>query len=298
MRVHPLVRGVVDAYLDAIDGEMPGLVEGLYVTGSVALGDFRPRTSDIDFVAVTVNPPDATGAIAALRRAHRRLRTRWPRPYFDGRYVTWDDLAHDPAAIGRRAYSYEGRFHARSSGPADPVTWHTIAQHGVACRGPAPADLAIRVDAEKLAQWTLHNLESYWRPLLDRSSRFLNRQSAIALTSYGAVWIVLGVSRLHYTLATGEICSKEAAGRYALQTFPEQWHAVLNESLRIRRADRARADVLSAMAEATADLRIRAAEDGGSLYRTPIARRREVLAFGDMVVTDALRRYGGRAHRT
>jgi len=143
----------------------------------------------------------------------------------------------------------------------------------------------------ELAHWTLDNLDSYWRPILSGSSGVLNRQSVIALTSYGSAWIALGISRLHYTLATGEICSKDAAGRYALQTFPEPWHRVLNEGLRIRRADRARADLASALAEITADLHLRSDGDGGSLYRTPFARRRDVLAFGNMVVADAFRRY-------
>jgi hypothetical protein len=35
------------------------------------------------------------------------------------------------------------------------------------------------------------------------------------------------------------------------------------------------------------DLRIRKAADGGSLYPTPVARRRHVLAFADMVIADA-----------
>jgi hypothetical protein len=41
---------------------------------------------------------------------------------------------------------------------------------------------------------------------------------------------VLGVSRLHYTLATGEIASKEAAGRYALDAFEPGWRAVIEDA--------------------------------------------------------------------
>ena len=93
--------------------------------------------------------------------------------------------------------------------------------------------------------------------------------------------------RLHYTLATGKIGSKEEAGDYGMRTFPERWHLALRESLRIRRADRARPDVASAFSEMIDDLRIREAADGGSLYSTPVARRRDVLAFADMVITDA-----------
>ena len=57
MRVYERVREIVDAYLEAVDDEAPGLVEGLYLTGSIALGEFRPHTSDIDFLAVTANAP-------------------------------------------------------------------------------------------------------------------------------------------------------------------------------------------------------------------------------------------------
>ena len=48
--------------------------------------------------------------LAGLRRVHNRLHQRWPRPYFDGGYVTWDDLANDPAQAGPGAHTHEGRF--------------------------------------------------------------------------------------------------------------------------------------------------------------------------------------------
>jgi len=291
MRLHGRVQGVVDAYLEAVDHEAPGLVEGLYLTGSTALGEFRPFTSDVDFLAVTSNHPDAT-ALAALSRAHRRLRNRYSRPFFDGRYVTWDDLTRDPQQAGPGPYSYEGRFRTRGGGGCDPVTWHTIARHGIRCRGPAPVDLAIWTDPAALVSWTLKNYDGYWRPLLRRARRFPDPWSITAFTSYGAVWVVLGVCRLHYTLATGKIGSKEEAGHYGIRTFPERWHLALNESLRIRRADRARPDVTSALSEMIDDLRIREAPDGGSLYPTPVARRRDVLAFADMVITDAKGQFG------
>ena len=271
-RVDAAVESVVSAYLETVDAEAPGLMEGLYLTGSTALGDFRPHTSDIDFVAVTAAPLDAT-AIAALKRAHARLRNR---PYFDGLYVNWDQLAHDPALTGQLPSSHEGRFQACAR-RGDPVTWHTVAYHGIACRGPRPEDLTIWAEPEGLAIRTLDNLESYWRPLLDAAARFPRRWSLISITPWGAVWIVLGISRLHYTLATGEICSKEAAGRYALQTFPERWHGVIKEALRIRQADRARADFVSALADIGA---------------ASLSRRRDAVAFGYMVIADAQRRYG------
>jgi hypothetical protein len=99
---------------------------------------------------------------------------------------------------------------------------------------------------------------------------------------------VLGVSRLHYTLATGDISSKADAGRYALHAFPDKWHRIVNESRRIRRADYARPDFSNVLAEVNDFIRVR--REDGSLYATPLARRGDVLAIGDTVMTDARRR--------
>ncbi len=51
------VQELVDVHLRALDETAPGLVELLYLTGSVALGDYRPGDSDIDFLAPPGNPP-------------------------------------------------------------------------------------------------------------------------------------------------------------------------------------------------------------------------------------------------
>jgi hypothetical protein len=73
------VAETVSAYLDAVDAEAPGLVEGLYLVGSAALDDFRPGDSDLDYLAVTAERP-GPAAVAALALAHRRLREARPRP--------------------------------------------------------------------------------------------------------------------------------------------------------------------------------------------------------------------------
>lgn len=257
-----IVWELVASFLESVDQEIPNLIEGLYLTGSVALLDFRPHESDIDFVAVTASRPDAN-ALEALKRVHNQLQTQYPRPPFEGVYVTWDDLRRDPDLAKPAPSWHEGEL--RSDGFAlDPVTWHTLARHGVSVRGPAPMSLDIWTDHEALASWTLNNLDTYWRPWHDRFSRPLSREGMAALGTWAPAWCVLGVSRLYYTLATGEITSKERAGLYALEVFPSQWHRIIKECLRIRRGG-----------------------NGHSLYTTPIDRRRDALAFLDMVIDDA-----------
>jgi hypothetical protein len=260
-----LARLVAAAYLEAVDAVAPGLVEGLYLTGSVALRDFRPSASDVDFVAVT-RAPLGVAQLQALDRAHARVRARFPRPAFEGIYVTWAELGRDPLSAPPGPHAHEGRLHRSGRAERHPVTWHTLASHGVAVRGPGREALAIWTDPRGLATWTLGNLCSYWQPWRVRRARLISAEGLRCLGSWAPSWGVLGVSRLHYTLATGQITSKSGAGDYALEAFPARWHRVVAECLRIRRGG-----------------------SGPSLYLTPLARRREALAFIAMVIDDAPR---------
>ncbi len=261
--VPDVVQALTDDFLTAVDSEAPGLVEGLYLIGSVALADFQPRTSDVDFVAVTAERPDA-GGIAALERAHRRLRAHWPRPFFDGIHVSWDDLGRAPAVCQAGPFAHAGRFGAADRFELNPVTWHVLAHHGVAFRGPPASTIGVWTDRDMLAGWTLDNLESYWRRWGQARSRLLSPAGISSLAAGAATWAVLGVSRLHYTLATGDITSKYGAGQYALGRFDARWQRIIRESLRLRRG-----------------------EVSASLYQTAFGRRRDALAFLSMVIDDA-----------
>ena len=92
-----------------------------------------------------------------------------------------------------------------------------------------------------------------------------SRDGLASLGPWATEWGVLGVTRLHHTLAGGEITSKYGAGLYAMRRFPLRWHRVIVEALRIRRGD-----------------------PGRSIYRTPLGRRRDLLAYVAAVIDDAL----------
>ena len=73
------------------------------------------------------------------------------------------------------------------------------------------------------------------------------------------MWGVLGISRLAYTRATGQIASKSAAGEWALTAFDPRWQPIIEEALAYRRGE-------------------------PSKYRNPFARRRDALAFVEMAI--------------
>ncbi|WP_017616534.1 nucleotidyltransferase domain-containing protein [Nocardiopsis salina] len=265
MAVHPRVQTLARTFLSHADQEAPGLVRGLYLTGSVALGDFRPHTSDVDFVVVTDRRPDADEA-DRLRRAHVRTRSDMPRPQFNGVHVTWSDLTRDPAVCGPVASVVGGRFRPRAQQDVNPVTWHVLAERGVTVRGPHPLELDVWDEPESLRAWSLGSLDQQWRRWREKAGRLVSPRGLAVLGSLAPSWSVLSVSRLHFTLKTGEITSKSGAGAYALHAFEQKWQNIVNECLRVRRDSQA-----------------------PSLYENALARRRAALDYIEMVLDESLR---------
>ena len=159
------------------------------------------------------------------------LHRRWPL-VCNGSYLAPDSLAASPREITPLAGHVAGRFRVaeRDGLDVNPVTWHTLARHGLALRGPEPDRLEIRVDSAELHAWTLENLGGYWSRWVERARRPGVRAVRPFPRRYAA-YGVLGVSRLHYTLATGEIAGKVQAGDYARRTFGREWHPLIDDAL-------------------------------------------------------------------
>ena len=116
------VAEALTAWFDAHDQAAPGVIEGLYLVGSVVLDDWTPH-SDIDVVAVVADPsdPDLVGDLAA---AHALVRDRVSIA-IDGPYVAWGDLVVPPMAV-QRPWVLDGEYHVDGeSFEINPVTWYT-----------------------------------------------------------------------------------------------------------------------------------------------------------------------------
>jgi hypothetical protein len=153
-----------------------------------------------------------------------------------------------------------GRFLVGEGFDVNPVTWHTLAEHGIAVRGPQPQRLCIHTDDAQLRAWTLANLNGYWRRWAD-ATRGRSWMAVKALWRRFSTWGVLGAPRLHYTIQTGAIATKQAAANHALQVFDPRWHALIED--------------------AVAFLHGEPAHDS---YRDPVRRRRDSADFVAYVV--------------
>jgi hypothetical protein len=240
-------QAAVEDLLGRLDRAVPGRIDGFYVVGSGCLGAFRARRSDVDFVAIT-GGEFGRAELARLRAVHLRcwtaslirdvaVRRAWPLAC-NGIYLKNDDLSRSPLEVTPLAGHVAGRFRVahRDEFDVNPVTWHMLTHHGIAVRGPERDGLHIRTDEAELRTWTLGNLNSYWRRWAEGARRG-GWSAARALSRRFTASGVLGAPRLHYTIATGAITSKEAAAQYALEVFEPRWHALIKDALAYWRGD-------------------------------------------------------------
>jgi Domain of unknown function (DUF4111) len=96
--------------------------------------------------------------------------------------------------------------------------------------GPELETLDIWTDDGVLRAHTVANLDTYWRGQAAYCA--VNRRGAAS--DFACEWVVPGVARLHHLLVTGRQTAKSLAARWGLGFYPERWHRVLREALRLR----------------------------------------------------------------
>jgi hypothetical protein len=227
------VASALGTYLEIVDSTAPGMVEGLYVVGSYALGDWHPGRSDIDIVAVTAEPATDED-FGSLLTAHALLSEAQPRPHIDGPYLAWGDLIAAPGTGLHRPWTLDGELHHDGDCfEINPVTWYTLATYGVVARGPGTDKLNIRHEVEDRVRFVIDNLSTYWHQLgasVVAACEDADRSFDAALFE----WCALGALRLHYTAFTGDVTSKRGAGEYGIVVTPGYMHDTLRAALAAR----------------------------------------------------------------
>jgi hypothetical protein len=235
----------VRSYLRTADRILPGGIIACAVTGSIALGAYRPGHSDIDLVAVVADEwrtrPDL---IRRLRLLHLSQIPRLTLRAAQGRGVSAccntvfipESEVTLPVTQIRPIASHTGEiFDPTGAFDVNPVIWKELADGGITVRGRPIADWDIDPEPEALRPWIATNLREYWAPLAKqlrtpprRTVPGLIRRLVTSRPTAGTVaWCVLGPARMHHSLMTGEIIGKEEAGRRAMDTFPQ--HSPITE---------------------------------------------------------------------
>ncbi|WP_147916623.1 hypothetical protein [Ruania zhangjianzhongii] len=218
------VRTATAAYLRTADRLVPGQLDGCYLVGSTALGAYRAGRSDIDLIAV-LGPGPLAGAplLRRLRALHLSqaprvltgaVRARGLHATCNVAFVAADQMSRPVSAIEPVASHNGHEFFSRAAFDVNPVMWRVLAERGITLRGPAARAWELDPEPTTLAAWNADNLTRYWQAQLDRI-----RAGRSPLRPQAVEWNVLGPLRLHATIATGHVLSKDEAGAYGQQLF-------------------------------------------------------------------------------
>jgi hypothetical protein len=207
-------------------------IEGIYLTGSIPLGDYHHGKSDIDFVVLCVEWP-GKDLQKELAYHHRQILKKWKKPDLSGVYITREILSIGNPEHAKVLSWHEGHLTTTSFHMA-PVTLTELATTAWTVSGPASNTLPIKVSKEMLNGFLHRNINSYWRKWMNTHASFFNRGLLLYLLPGLTEWSVLGMARQLCTLQTGRIVSKSEAGKYALNSFPREYHTIIHEALAIR----------------------------------------------------------------
>ena len=224
------VNAVLREFLVSIQAIVGDQLRGLYLIGSLALGDFDSRSSDIDFVVVTdAELPEAL--VLALREMHARI-ARGGGPWatkIEAVYIPQAALSHSGAPPATARYPQiekGGTLALERLEDAWSAQRYTLREHGVAVAGPHPRTLLDPVDPDAMRREGVAIMEQWLEQARHDPSwlEWLRHRRNQA-------FVVQTLCRLLYTYETGAVASKPAAARWAQQSVSQRWAALIARSV-------------------------------------------------------------------
>ena len=228
---YPDVNAVVLDFLFGIRTVLGTQLRAMYLSGSLALGDFSPASSDIDVVVVT-EAEVSEEVFAGLRALHARFNagdSPWATEV-EAAYIPRDDLRrYDPA---HACHPHIQR------GPEESLVWdrlasdwvlqrHILRAQGIVVAGPPPDTLIDPVSADEMRRAVAALMRVWWGTMPVEPAPLRRR-------GYQA-YAVLTMCRILYTLDEGTVASKPVAARWAQGALGGRWDGLIARALAWRK---------------------------------------------------------------
>ncbi len=218
------VNAVLVELLTAVPPILGSNFFGLYLTGSLAAGDFNPHRSDIDFVVVTTTElaDDTITDLAALHSQMRQTGAHWA-SHIEGDYIPLAALRrYDPVQACYPHLGTSGHFAVEQHDSGAIIQHHILREKGVVVAGPPIQPLIGPVTPNELRRATLDILHSWWEPKLIIPVPLADDEYQ--------VYAVLTMCRMLYTFQFGEIVSKPVAARWALGVVDGRFSSLIAQA--------------------------------------------------------------------
>jgi len=229
--LEPIVNGVIQHFLTNIQTILGVHFRGMYLSGSLALGDFAPQRSDIDFVVVT--DADLTNdLLSSLQTMHARFNASdsvWATEV-EAAYIPQDALRRYDPGRAYHPHIERGEHEILDMDQLDSawvIQYAILREHGIIVAGPPPSTLIDPIAPHELCQAAIAQMEKWWGTMLYDSVRLQYRGYQ--------VYAVLTMCRMLFTLGTGDVASKPAAARWVLETLGGRWSALIEDALAWRK---------------------------------------------------------------
>jgi len=204
---------------------------GMYLFGSLAIGDFDQETSDIDFVVVTKAEvrAEVRAGLGTLNERLQSTGSSWAAK-LEGSFLPLHVFENfNPACTAHPTIGMGGKYGLDHKGIEHAIQRFMLRQDGITLAGPEPRTFMGPVGAEELKQETRALLGGWWAAQLKEPVRMRRR-------GYQA-YTVLTMCRMLYTLEHGGVISKPAAARWARERLGEPWLGPIDRALDWRDGD-------------------------------------------------------------
>jgi hypothetical protein len=200
----------------------------MYLVGSLALGDFDPDRSDIDFVVVTDTDvgEDLFESLQDIHTQFAASNSPWAEK-IEAIYIPYPALRHAASNASHYPQMEKGTRLFRAPLERGWV-FHciTIRDHGAVVAGPEP-----RVLVDTINPQAVHSAAKEITGLWLEQSRndptwlpWLRQRDA-------QTFVILTLCRLLYSLATGSVASKPRAAQWAQKAFAGSWAPLIERTL-------------------------------------------------------------------
>lgn len=197
---------------------------GMYLHGSLAIGDFDPNRSDIDYLVVTTDiiPNDKILELETLHENILKSNLKWNKN-FEGSYIPKNALRYyKPEDSIHPVIRADGCFGMDNHGYEWVIQRYVIREQGIILTGPEPKTLINFISVNELKMAVKILLKEWWVPQLQDSYR-------LSCSEYQA-YATFTMCRALYTLAFGTVVSKQVAAKWGKEMFPE-WSDLIQEAM-------------------------------------------------------------------
>lgn len=201
---------------------------GFYLYGSLSLGDFDPRTSDVDFLVVTTEEITAGPLFDELHTMHTELHAS-NLPYarrLEGSYISRTALRrHDPDNCQHPGLNIQSGFQIAKHEDNWIIERYIVREYGIVICGPSPTTLIDPISSRELKLAVCRILQGWWQQQSINPGEWLYTRG---LQAFAILTMCRALYSLHHQ---GMPVSKPVAAAWALQTLEAGWHPLIERAL-------------------------------------------------------------------